>query len=151
MQTKTSGSSLIVPAWQFFHRAMSDFLLNLGLHVLSVERLDTHPLWTIRLRAGPEAELHLLLELPSPGTRNQGGDIPHDPLGHQIRHRLSRFLAEFGPPVPKREISMIRKSGPYLWIVFLWPRGQPGFWTPPRPTAEPLRTARGVLGDTANR
>ena len=150
MKTEKPGRSLIVPAWQFFHRAMYDFLMNLGLRVLSVERLDTHPIWVIRLRISAEAALRPPLEWPAQNPRNPGPKTPHEPLDHQIRHLLSRFLGGFGPPVPAGEISVIRKSGPYLRIVFLWPRGQPGFWTPARPTEEPLRTARGGLGDWAN-
>ena len=143
MPIETPNKPLVVPAWQFFHQAVSDFLMNLRFCVLSIERMEAHPVWIIRLKVSAQAE-------PCQSPKDRGLELTDEPLSDQIRHRLSRFLRGFGPPVPAGEISVIPKSGPYLWVAFVWPRGKPGFWTPPRSTVKPSPTALGVLGDWAN-
>jgi len=96
----------------------------------------------------PKAQLRLLLELPPKGSRLA---MSEDPLAEQIRQLMSGFLRQFGPPVPAREIAVVCKSGCHLWMGFVWPRGQPGFWQPaPRKKEDPWQTVRRWLGDWAN-
>jgi hypothetical protein len=140
--------AIFTPGNQFFHWAIADFLSGLGFIVLSVEKFDTHPVWEIRLRMTPNAQLHVLVELPAKGSRQKQMD---DPMAEQLRQLMSRFLREFGPPVPGREIAVVRNSSSYLGICFVWPRGGSELWQPvPRKKADPWQAVRRWLGDWAN-
>jgi hypothetical protein len=79
--------AIFTPGNQFFHRAIADFLSGLGFVVLSVEKLDTHPVWQFRLRMTPNAQLHVLVELPHKGSPARQSE---DPLAEQLRQLMSR-------------------------------------------------------------
>ena len=53
------------PRGTFYHRQLRDRLAEIGFKVLSVERVDSHPLWRIRLKGSLKVQAHLLISQPA--------------------------------------------------------------------------------------
>jgi hypothetical protein len=123
-----------VPAGEFWHRLIGEFMTGLGCQVLSVERLDSHPVWRVRVKWTVETLAHLLVGVPCshPSAKNL--------LERQMRVAVSRFLGGYGEKVSIQDVNVTR-SGPYLHAAFRWHRGSPGLWTPTRARRDPWRVS----------
>ena len=57
------------PEQFFYHYRLNERLAALGFRVISIERLDTHPVWNVRFRGSLEAQSQLLLDKSYKGKR----------------------------------------------------------------------------------
>jgi hypothetical protein len=110
------------PSGTFYHRQLRDRLTEIGFQVLSVERVDSHPLWRIRLKASLKVQAHLLISQPA-GLFDLSKS--HGLLERQLTKYIHRILNQLGQPVRKDEIVVVR-SGAYVHVAFVWPLGTPG-------------------------
>ena len=106
----------------FYHRQLRERLSEIGFKVLSIERLDSHPLRRIRLKGTLKVQAHLLISQPA-----ELFDLSksHGLLERQLTKHLQRILRQLGKPVRRDEIVVVR-SGAYLKVAFVWPLGTPG-------------------------
>ena len=110
------------PAGTFYHRQLWDRLTEIGFKVLSVERVDSHPLWRIRLKGSLKVQAHLLISQPA-GLFDLSKS--HGLLERQLPKCLQRILKQLGQAIRKDEIVVVR-SGAYVHVAFVWPLGTPG-------------------------
>jgi hypothetical protein len=111
-----------VPTGTFYHRQLRERLTEIGFKVLSIERLDSHPLWRIRLKANLNVQAHLLISQPA-GLFDLSKS--HGLLERQLTKYIQRILKQLGRPVRKDEIVVVR-SGAYVHVAIVWPLGTPG-------------------------
>jgi len=62
------------PTGTFYHRQLRDRLAEIGFKVLSVERVDSHPLWRIRLKGSLKVQAGWLKIKPATTQGSDGRD-----------------------------------------------------------------------------
>jgi hypothetical protein len=110
----------------FYHHRLDERLASLGFRVISIERLDTHPVWNIRFKGNLDAQTSLLLGKSYKGKRPTSwgsGEI----MEQRLKGEMQSILKSLGRAVKSDEINILR-YGNYFQCVFLWPMGQPGKW-----------------------
>ena len=107
----------------FYQELWMQRLANLGLRVISLERLPYHPVWDVRLRGSLSAQIYLLVSKPSPPKLAES----KDPLCKQLESEIHQMAKEMGLPIKKDCLTVIR-TGPYFRASFVWPKGKPGLW-----------------------
>jgi hypothetical protein len=107
----------------FYQELWKQRLANIGLRVLSVERLPYHPVWELRLCGTLAAQTYLLLSRPVPAPVASS----KDPLSKQLESEIHQIAKELGPAIRKDCLSVVR-SGSYFRVSFIWPLGKPGCW-----------------------
>ena len=132
----------VEPGRLFYHLRLQERLTALGFRVISIERLEEHPVWNIRIRGNLDAQTNLLLGKSYKGKRPVSwgsGEI----IEQRLEAEFQAILKQLGKPVKADELNVVRYGG-YFQIVFVWPLGQPGKWfsRPARP--HPLRVS-GVM------
>jgi hypothetical protein len=110
------------PTGTFYHRQLRDRLTEIGFKVLSVERVDSHPLWRIRLKGSLKVQAHLLISQPAGLFDLSKTD---GLLERQLTKYIQRILKQLGQPARRDEIVVVR-SGTYVNVAFVWPLGTPG-------------------------
>ena len=121
-----------LPRREYWHHVLAEFFLGMGFVVVSVERLDTHPLWQARVNLTADAQYFLLLGLAC------SHPFVLDLLGRQLRVAISRFLRQQGQRVLAQDVVVVR-CGQRVQVVFPWRRGYAGIWKPQR--ADPWRVS----------
>jgi len=106
----------------FYHRQLRERLTEIGFKVHSIERLDSHPLWRIRLKGSLKVQAHLLVSQP---TGLFDLSKPHGLLEQQLTKYIQRILKQLGRAAKKDEIVVVR-SGTYVHVAFVWPLGRTG-------------------------
>ena len=97
-------------------------LTEIGFKVLSVERLNSHPLWRIRLKGSLQVQAHLLI---SQSAALFDLSKSHGLLERQLAKYIQRILKQLGQPIRKDEIVVVRSKA-YVHVAFVWPLGTPG-------------------------
>jgi hypothetical protein len=105
----------------FYHELWREHLREIGFIVISVEKLDAHDLWTIRLGITSSAQLHLLLSTKPTGQLKEGNER----LVHELRARVRRLANIMGPPI-RSDYLTVQRSGAYCTVAFIWKPGSPG-------------------------
>ena len=105
----------------FYHELWREHLRQIGFVVISVEKLDAHDLWTIRLRITSSAQLHLLLSTKPAGQFKD----QNDRLVHELRAAVRRLANLMGPPIRSDYLS-VQRAGTYCTVAFIWKPGSPG-------------------------
>ncbi len=105
----------------FYQRLWKDSLIRLGFRVISVEKLDCHHLWDLRLRGTLTAQSYLLLSTPVPAKLLNNPEL----LERQLQAVICDIAYELGPPIKRDEITVVR-TGAYFKVAFIWPCGEPG-------------------------
>jgi hypothetical protein len=105
----------------FYHKLWREHLRQLGFVVISVEKLDAHDLWVIRLRITSSAQLHLLLSSP-PAGKSKAHD---DRLEHELRVAVRRVANTMGQPI-RSDYLAAQRTGAYCTLAFIWKPGRPG-------------------------
>ena len=105
----------------FFQRLWRDYFRQLGFRVTRVEKHDCHHLWEVRLCGTLTAQSYLLLSKPVPPKWLNAADL----LERQLKAEARETAQEWGPPVRRDEITVVR-TGAYFRVIFLWPEGEPG-------------------------
>jgi hypothetical protein len=105
----------------FYHRLWRQRLLQLGFRVISVEKLDAHHLWDLRLDGSLSAQSQLLLSRPVSRKPETAAHL----LEKQLQAQIQQIGAEFGAPIPNDCIVVVR-HGTYFRVAFGWPKGRPG-------------------------
>jgi hypothetical protein len=126
----------------FYHYRLHERLTALGVRVISVERLDTHPVWNIRFKGNLDAQTKLLLGKSYSGKRPApwgSGEI----LEQRLKAELRSILKQLGRAVKADELNVVRYGG-YFQAAFVWPLGKPGTWHP-RPARPHPRQVSGVV------
>jgi len=98
-------------------------LANIGLRVISIERLPYHPVWHVRLRGNLSAQIYLLVGTPSPSML----DHSKDPLSKQLESEIHQMAKDMGHAIKKDCLTVVR-TGPYFQASFIWPKGKTGLW-----------------------
>ncbi len=132
----------VEPGQFFYHHRLHERLTGLGFRVISIERLDTHPVWNIRIRGNLEAQTNLLLGKSYKGKRPAAwgsGEV----IEQRLKAEMQSILKQLGRAVKADELNVVRYGG-YFQIVFVWPLGQPGKWFPRPARPHPLRVS-GVM------
>lgn len=104
------------PARYFYHRQLGLRLHGMGLKVLSIQRLSTHPVWQIRLK-----QVHYRWDFLWTFRL----------LKPKLKVQIRQALKDLARGIKAPEIVVV-SSGVYIQIAFVWPRGQPGIWRPPQ-------------------
>ena len=128
----------------FYHHRLHERLTALGFRLISIERLDTHPVWNIRIRGNLEAQTALLLGKSYKGKRPSSwgsGEV----IEQRLKAEMQSILKSLGKAVKADELNVVRYGG-YFQIVFVWPLGQPGTWFPPVKRPHPLQVSGIVQG-----
>jgi hypothetical protein len=107
----------------FYHELWKQRLANIGLRVLSIERLPYHPVWDIRLRCTLSAQMYLLVSKPTPPKLAKSKDL----LSKQLESEIHNMAKDMGLAIKKDCLTVIR-TGAYFQASFIWPRGKPGLW-----------------------
>lgn len=107
-----------------FHKFLRNELVRLGFRVVSIERIEHHPVWHIRVRCTATAQNFLLISRPL-AKRLRDGDDQTDLLTVQLKAEIRRIAKTLGPPIKSDCISAMR-SGSFFNIAFIWPRGSTG-------------------------
>lgn len=101
----------------FYHYRLNERLTGLGLRVISIERLDTHPVWNIRLRGNLEAQTNLLLGKSYKGKRPASwgsGEV----IEQRLKAQMQSILKSLGQAVKADDLNVVRYGG-YFQIVRL--------------------------------
>jgi hypothetical protein len=125
------------PTGTFYHRQLRERLTEIGFKVLSIERLDSHPLWRIRLKGSLGVQAHLLISQPA-GLFDLSKS--HGLLERQLTKYIQRILKQLGQPVRKDEVVVVR-SGVYVHVAFVWPLGTPGVVARSRKEIHPFQVS----------
>jgi hypothetical protein len=129
-----------VEAGRFFYQyRLHERLTALGFRVISIERLDTHPVWNIRLRGNLEAQANLLLGKCYKGKRPASWGS-REVIEQRLKGEMQSILKSLGQAVKADEINVVRYGG-YFQVVFVWPLGQPGKWFPPPKRTHPIQVS----------
>ena len=94
----------------------------MGFRVISVERIQHHPAWHVRLRGTASARNHLLLSRP---LKKWPKDEETDLILLQLKAEMQRIVAELGPQIKSDYITVMRE-GTFFSISFIWPVGTTG-------------------------
>lgn len=116
---------------QFYQRLWYQRLTQIGLRVISVEKLPYHQLWDIRLYGTLAAQSYLLLTIPVPKPHFQAKDI----LLKQLHAEIQQIATDLGAFL-RRDCILVNRKGAYFRITFIWPLGKPGRWVKPEKAAE---------------
>ena len=100
------------PRGTFYHRQLRERLTEIGFKVLSIERLDSHPLWRIRLNGSLKARAHLLVSQPT-GLFDLSKS--HGLLEQQLTKYIQRILKQLGRQAKKDEIVVVRSARTCTW------------------------------------
>ena len=125
----------IEPKQFFYHHRLRDRLTALGFRIISIERLDTHPVWNIRFKGNLEAQTNLLLAKSYKGSS--------EVIEQRLKAEMHAILKSLGQAVKADELNVVRYGG-YFQCVFVWPKGQPGKWYPQPKQIHPLQDS-GVM------
>ena len=96
----------------------------MGFRVISIERIEHHPVWHIRLRGTANARNYLLLSRPL-AKRLHDVDDDTDLLVIQLTAEVRRIAAALGPPIKSDYISVVR-HGTFFSVSFIWSVGSTG-------------------------
>jgi hypothetical protein len=126
----------------FYHHRLRERLTALGLRAISIQRLDSHPVWEIRVKGSLDAQTKLLLGKSYSGKRPASWGST-EVIEQRLKGEMQLILESLGQAVKADELSVIRYGG-YFQLVFVWPLGQPGKWfaQPKRP--HPLQVSGAV-------
>lgn len=105
----------------FYQRLWRDWLIRLGFRVISIEKLDCHHLWELKLCGTLTAQSNLLLSIPVPAKSLNKPEL----LELQLQSAIRDIASELGPPIKRDEITVAR-TGAYFKVILIWPRGEPG-------------------------
>ena len=105
----------------FYQRLWRERLRHLGFWVITIEKLACHHLWDIRLRGTLVAQAYLLLSKPASSASFHAKDL----MAAQLKAEMRLMAKELGPPIKRDEIT-VERTGTYVRVVFLWPKGEPG-------------------------
>ena len=105
----------------FYQELWHERVQQIGFHVISVEKLDAHEMWVIRIRITASAQLHLLAARP-PATKLMTAE---DPFVHQLTAEVRALAGAMGPPI-RADYLTVTRTGAYCALAFIWPRGRPG-------------------------
>ncbi len=122
------------PSREHCHRLLAGFFVGMGFDLLSVERLESHPVWVVRARFTEDAQLFLLLSVADAHVRAP------DILGRHLRMAIRRFLLHHGERVLAKDVVVVRR-GIRVDTLFEWYRGSPGVWKPERSKVDPWRVS----------
>ncbi len=111
------------PGALFYHELWAQRLANLGLRVISIERLPYHPVWDLRLRGTLSAQTFLLASKPSPKKLCGAQDLVCVQLTSEVR----QMAKDLGCRIAWDCLSVIR-TGTYFRVSFVWPLGKAGIW-----------------------
>jgi hypothetical protein len=123
----------------FYHHRLHERLASLGLRVISIERLEEHPVWNIRCRGNLEVQTNLLLGKSYKGKRPASwgsGEI----IEQRLKAEMQSILKSLGKAVKADELNVVRYGG-YFQVVFVWPLGKPGKWFPQPKRPHPLQVS----------
>ena|SRR6266567_7305088 len=115
-----------VPKGTFYHRQLRQRFREIGFRLISIERLETHPVWRIKLRGSLRTQADLLISQPA-GLF--GKSNPHQLLERQLTTYVQRILRQLGQPVRRDEI-IVARSGTYVKVAFVSEMGSPGVLMP---------------------
>ena len=105
----------------FYHELWREHLRQMGFIVISVEKLDAHDLWVIRLRITSSAQLNLLFSSASAGKCR----AQNDRLEHELKAAARRFANTLGQPI-RSDYLTVHRTGAYCTVAFIWKPGKPG-------------------------
>ena len=115
----------------FYQELWKQRLVNIGMRVLSVERLPYHPVWYLRLCGSLRPQTYLLVSKPVPAKLVWAEDL----LSKQLESEIHDMARDMGPPIRRDCLSVLR-TGNYFRVSFIWPLGQPGLWLKPEKKPE---------------
>jgi hypothetical protein len=105
----------------FYQELWKQRLNQIGLRVLSVEKMPYHEVWDIRVCMKLASQTYLLLSKPMP-NQNAGSQ---ELLLKQLRSEIQHIARDLGPAV-KRDCITVARTGAYFRASFIWPMGRPG-------------------------
>jgi hypothetical protein len=123
----------VEPGRLFFHLRLRERLEALGFRVISIQRLDAHPVWELRVKGSLDAQTKLLLGKSHSGKRPASwGSL--EVIEQRLKAEMHTILKSLGRAVNADELNVVRYGG-YFQVVFVRPMGQPGKWyaQPQRP------------------
>jgi hypothetical protein len=100
----------------FYHHRLHERLAALGFRVISIERLDTHPVWHVRVKGSLDAQAKLLLGKLYSSKRPSAWDSGKL-MEEQLKAELRSILKELGQAVKADELNVVRYGG-YFQLVF---------------------------------
>ena len=127
------------PGQFFYHHRLTERLASLGFRVISIERLEEHPVWNIRFKGSLEAQTNLLLGESYKGKRpasSGSGQV----IEQRLKAEMHAILKSLGRAVKADELTVLRE-GAYFGAAFVWPMGQPGKWFPQPKRPHPLQVS----------
>ena len=125
------------PARYFYHRQLGQRLREMGFRVRSIDRLETHSVWRVRLKQ-TDSCLDFLR--------------PYRLLEPKLKVQIRCALKDLGHGIPAAEI-VVAGYGVYFQIAFVWPLGSAGTWQPPSDHPNPFDVSlmfRGWLREKRN-
>lgn len=105
----------------FYQELWKQRLIHMGFRVISVEKLDLHDVWDIRLRGSLTAQAYLLVSKPISKQVSGHSDL----MARQLRTEIRSIAADLGCPIRADCIQVVR-TGALLRASFIWPVGRPG-------------------------
>ena len=114
-----------VSANLFYHRQLHERLRAMGFKVISIQKLATHPVWELRLKAD-DYRLGFLR--------------PFGLIEPKLKTQVRLILKHLGQATKGAEIDVMR-SGDYLQVAFLSQMGRPGVWRPQSSQTAPIRVS----------
>lgn len=105
----------------FYQELWRDRLAQIGFRVISVERIERHPVWDIHLCGNLTVQAYFLVSKPMP-KRNAKAK---DPFLAQVKSEVQEIARDLGQPI-KSENLAITRNGRYVRVIFLWAMGKPG-------------------------
>lgn len=105
----------------FYQELWKQRLIHIGFRVMLVEKFPYHEVWRIRVCGNLTTQTYLLLVKPVPPKYASAKDL----LERQLRSEVQWMAKEMGPAIKSDCLQVIR-TGAYLQITFIWPRGKPG-------------------------
>jgi len=115
----------------FYQRLWYQRLSQIGLRMISVEKLPYHGLWDIRCYGTLAAQTYLLLTLAVSKPHFGAKDM----VLNQLHSEIQRIAKDLGAPI-RRDCVRVARKGAYVRITFIWPLGKPGRWIKPEKKAE---------------
>lgn len=115
----------------FYQRLWHQRLNQIGLRMISVQKLTYHELWDIRCYDTLSAQSHLLLSVSVSKPHFGAKDL----VLKQLHAEIQRIAKDLGAPI-RRDCLHVGRKGAYLRITFLWSLGKPGRWVKQEKKAE---------------
>ena len=106
-------------------------LRQIGLRVISVQKLPYHGLWDIRVYSTLTAQSYLLLSIADPKAFLCVEEV----VLKQLCTEIQRIAKDFGAKI-QRDCIHVGRKGAYLRITFIWRLGKPGRWVKQEKKAE---------------